>query len=49
MSEKAIITFQIHQEAFGFLGNENIITESTDFGQVWGDFFKMGGYGPILP
>lgn len=49
MSEKAIITFQIHQGAFGFLGNKNIITESTDFGQVWGDFFKMGGYAPIFP
>lgn len=49
MSEKAIITFQIHQEASVFLGNENIVTESSDFGQIWGHFFEMGGYEPILP
>lgn len=52
MSEKAIITFQIHQEAFEFLGNENIITESTvpsDFEQIWSRFFEMGGYAPLLP
>lgn len=49
MSEKAIVTFHIHQEAFDFLGNENIITEASDFGEIWGNFFGMGGYTPILP
>lgn len=49
MGEKAIITFQIHQEAFEFLGNENIITEVSDFGQIWGRFFEIGGYDPISP
>lgn len=49
MREKAMITFQIHQEAFCFLGKENVITESSDFGDIWGDFFRIGGYEPILP
>lgn len=49
MCEKTIITFQIHQEAFDFLGKENIITESSDFGDIWNNFFKIGGYDPILP
>ena len=50
MSEKAIITYRFHQEAFEFLGNETVITESTvpsDFKQIWNDFFEMGGYVPI--
>lgn len=49
MSEKAIITYRFHQEAFEFLGNETVITESTvpsDFKQIWNDFFEMGGYAP---
>jgi len=44
-----IITFKIHQDAFSFLGNENVVTESSDFGAIWDGFFKMGGYDPILP
>ena len=43
------ITFQIHQDAFSFLGNENVVTEASDFGQIWDSFFRMGGYDPILP
>lgn len=49
MSEAAIRTFITHQDAFSFLGNENQITDTSDFGRIWGDFFKKGGYGPILP
>lgn len=49
MSKPAIVTIQIQQDKFSFLGNENIITESSDFGDIWGNFFKMGGYDPILP
>jgi hypothetical protein len=49
MSQPAIVIFQIHQDEFSFIGNENIITESSDFGQIWGNFFEMGGYDPILP
>ena len=45
----AIIVTQIHQDAFSFLGNENVITASSDFGDIWGRFFAMGGYDPILP
>lgn len=48
-NKPAIITFQIHQDEFIFLGNENIITETSDFGGIWDNFFKMGGYDPILP
>jgi predicted transcriptional regulator YdeE len=49
MSKPAIVTFQFHQDEFSFLGNENILTDSPDFGAIWGNFFKKGGYGPILP
>lgn len=48
-NQPAIKVFQIHQDAFSFLGNENIITETSDFGQIWGNFFEIGGYEPILP
>ena len=49
MSKPEIRVYQIQQAAFSFLGNENIITESSDFGAIWGNFFNMGGYNPILP
>jgi hypothetical protein len=45
----SIIVFQYHQDEFSFLGNENILTESSDFGHIWDNFFEMGGYDPILP
>lgn len=48
-NKPTIKVFQIHQDEFSFLGNENIITESSDFGHIWDNFFKMGGYDPILP
>ncbi|MBP1040893.1 effector binding domain-containing protein [Vagococcus sp. BWB3-3] len=43
-----IKTFQIHQEKFTFLGNETILTNSVDFELVWNNFFRKGGYHPIL-
>jgi len=49
MSKPAIITFQIHQDEFSFLGIENTVTETSDFGSFWGNFFKMGGYDKIKP
>lgn len=49
MGKPAIKVIQIHKDEFSFLGNENIITETSDFGHIWGDFFKKGGYNPILP
>jgi len=49
MSEHKTVVFQIHQEAFTFLGIENILTESSDFGYFWDHFFKVGGYNKILP
>jgi len=45
----AIVTFIHHQNEFSFLGNENIITDSSNFGTIWDNFFKMGGYDKILP
>ena len=42
MSTPAFVTFQIHQEEFYFLGIENILTESADFGYLWNNFFKAG-------
>ena len=44
-----IIVFQIRQDEFSFLGNENILTDASDFCRIWDNFFKMGGYDPILP
>lgn len=41
--------FQIHQDGFTFLGKENVLTETPDFGQIWEDFFTLGGYDPIRP
>jgi len=45
----AIKVFQVHQSAFSFLGNENVLTELSDFGHIWEAFFEKGGYEPILP
>lgn len=49
MSEPALVSFQMHQAAFSFLGIENIVTESSDFGYFWDHFFKAGGYEKIIP
>lgn len=49
MAKPAIVTFQIHQDEFSFLGIENILTESSDFGYFWDNFFKMGGFDKINP
>jgi len=49
MSKPPIVTFQIHQDEFSFIGIENTVTESSDFGSFWDNFFKKGGYDPILP
>ena len=46
---KDIITYQQHLEAFRFLGNTNVVDEASDFGTIWGNFFQMGGYKPMLP
>ncbi|MCL2159317.1 MAG: GyrI-like domain-containing protein [Oscillospiraceae bacterium] len=44
-----LVTFQVHQEEFEFLGIENVVTESADFGYFWDNFFKLGGYDNIDP
>lgn len=44
-----IKVFQIHHDEFTFLGNENILTDSSDYVHIWDNFFGMGGYDPILP
>lgn len=49
MSEAKIMTYQLHLEDFRFLGNTNVIDESSDFGAIWENFFQKGGYEPILP
>lgn len=41
--KSAIRVLQIHQDEFSFLGNENILSESSDFCHIWDEFFKMGG------
>lgn len=47
--EKNIITYQLHLDGFRFLGNVNVVDETSDFGMIWENFFQMGSYGPILP
>jgi Uncharacterized protein conserved in bacteria len=49
MGEHSLVTFQIHQDEFTFLGIENIVTESSNFGYFWDHFFKVGGYDKIIP
>lgn len=48
-NKPAIKVFQIHHDKFSFLGNENILSESSNFGYFWDNFFNKGGYDPILP
>ncbi len=48
-NKPAMKVFQIHQDAFSFLGNENILTDASDFAVIWENFFQFGGYDPILP
>jgi len=47
--ELTLVTFQVHQGEFEFLGIENKLTEQSNFGQFWNDFFKLGGYDNIDP
>ena len=47
MSAPATVTFQTHQDEFSFLGIENIVTDSANFGHFWDNFFKLGGYDKI--
>ncbi len=47
--DKEIITYQLHLDGFRFLGNTNLVDETSDFGAIWENFFQMGGYKPILP
>ena len=49
MSNSAVVTFRIYQGEFSFLGIENTLIESSDFGYFWDNFFKMGGYDKIDP
>jgi len=37
----AIILFQAHMKEFQFLGVEQVVTPSTDFGMVWDNYFKI--------
>lgn len=48
-TQPACITFLSRQDAFFFLGIENIVTASSDFGCIWNNFFKLGGYEKINP
>jgi len=54
MSEEitlTLVSFQIHQDEFEFLGIENKLnpTGKSDFGHFWGNFFNLGGYDNIDP
>jgi hypothetical protein len=46
--QTAIKVFQMQHEEFLFLGREYPL-DSSDFGAVWGDFFKSGGMNTINP
>lgn len=47
MSEKKVITFTEHVDEFYFLGIKNTVTENSDFGEFWNNFFERGGYDKI--
>ncbi|MBP3705235.1 MAG: GyrI-like domain-containing protein [Clostridia bacterium] len=49
MSEIPIITRKTHLEEFYFLGIENLVTDNSDFGAFWSNFFDKGGYDKIDP
>ena len=40
MDKPKIITFQTQLDEFLFLGVEQVVTNSTDFGTVWDNYFK---------
>jgi len=45
----AIEVYQMHQNEFSFLGIKNIVTASSNYGNIWDNFFKAGGYDEINP
>lgn len=45
----SIITYPLHLDSFDFLGNANMVSQASDFGEIWDHFFQKGGYAPILP
>lgn len=47
--DKDIVTYQRHLDDFCFLGNTNVVDDSSDFAAIWDNFFQVGGYEPILP
>jgi len=49
MSDVKIISFVSRLESFDFLGVWNIITDQSDFGDIWSSFFAKGGYERINP
>ena len=49
MNNPKVITFQIQHDEFYFLGIENIVTEDSDFKNIWDSFFAKGGYEKIDP
>lgn len=49
MGKPTFFTTPLHQEAFSFLGIQNIVTETSDFGAFWSGFFAAGGYDVIAP
>lgn len=49
MNNTKIITFKTHLEEFYFLGIENLLTDDSDFGAFWDNFFNKGGYDKIEP
>ena len=49
MDRPKVIHFPARLETSAFLGVKNILTEQSDFGVIWDDFFAKGGYGKINP
>lgn len=44
-----MLIFQHQLPDFFILANTNTLTENSDFGAIWENFFQKGGYDPILP
>ena len=49
MNDLTDTIYQIKNEAFQFIGKEysSDVGAKLDFGQIWGNFFKTGGYDKI--
>lgn len=47
--DNQLLIYVTRLDDFTFLGNYNVVEETSDFCRIWDAFFEKGGYGPIVP